>query len=341
MKLTDLAIKNLKFEGTQRRIFDDALPNFGVRLYKSGPRFIVLIGKNRKSVTLGRYPDISLKDARKKALELLQVTDRLSAEVSVSEALGDFLSHARAQNKPRTARDYERLLKRHFPQGSLQHLGKSQILPKLDALSRVPGERSHATTAFQVFLNWCVHNGYLDANPIAGLRNQGKIQRRDRVLSDDELKSVWNELSEDRFSKIVRLLILTGQRRSELPHIVIDDGVAIIPSEHTKNGREHSFPVGAYTQTIFEPIIFNGWSKAKRRLDNASGVAGWTLHDLRRTFASNHARLGTPIHVVEKMLNHVSGSFSGVTGVYQRYSYFDEMREACQRYERWLLSEVA
>jgi len=338
MRLTDAFVRNLKFDGKKVRHFDDALPNFGVRVYKSGVSFMVLIGNNRKQITLGKYPTMSLKEARTVALELLHTKDRRSSEISTSEALGDFLSHSEANNKPRTARDYKRLLNRHFPQGSLQTLRRGDILNKLDGLKHVPGERSHATAAFQVFLNWCVHNGYLDINPIAGLRNQGKVQKRDRILTDEEIKAVWEHLGDDRFDRTVRILMLTGLRRGEVQHIVVNDDTATIPAEFTKNGHEHTFPLGPLSKQYVEPITFNGWGKSKSRLDKTCGVTDYTLHDLRRTYASNHARLGTPIHVTEKLINHISGVFAGITGVYQKYEYVDEMREACQKYEEWLIS---
>jgi len=341
VKLTDLALKNLKFDGTQRRIFDEALPNFGIRTYKSGHRFIVLVGKERKSHTIGRYPAISLKDARTKAITLLGASSLSdTSNISVSDALSDFNSLNDINKSPRTASDYKRLLNRHFPQGTLRNLRRIEILAKLEGLKEVPGERSHATTAFQVFLNWCVHNGYLEQNPIAGLRNQGRIGKRDRILTDDELKVIWGVLGDDRFDKIVRILILTGLRRGEVQYITVQNSTCTIPPQHTKNGREHTFPLGPLSQQYIEPITFNGWSKSKARLDKLTGVADWTLHDIRRTYASNHARLGTPIHVVEKLLNHVSGSLAGVAGIYNRYSYMDEMKEAVQRYEDWLQSEV-
>jgi integrase len=81
---------------------------------------------------------------------------------------------------------------------------------------------------------------------------------------------------------------------------------------------------------------FNGWSKSKAVLDKASGVKGWTLHDLRRTFASNLAKLRVPIEVREKLLNHQSGSFAGVAGIYDRYDYMTEMRDAISLWEQRL-----
>ena len=85
-----------------------------------------------------------------------------------------------------------------------------------------------------------------------------------------------------------------------------------------------------------EKLFFNGWGKAKVRLDKASGVSDWTLHDLRRTYATLHAQIGTPIHVIERLLNHVSGTLSGVAGIYNRYSYQDEMAKAVVAYTAYI-----
>jgi len=185
---------------------------------------------------------------------------------------------------------------------------------------------------------------HLTENPIANIRTQGHVKRRDRILSDEELKQVFLHTKEVEkpFGTIVQLLILTGMRRGEVvslqPEWITD--VITIPATHTKNGREHTLPYGAITKPLLEelPLTFNGWGKSKKRFDKDLEVEPYTLHDLRRTFASNHARLGAPIHVVEKLLNHVSGSLAGVAGVYNRYSYLDEMTEACNNYEEWLSS---
>ena len=78
---------------------------------------------------------------------------------------------------------------------------------------------------------------------------------------------------------------------------------------------------------------FSGWSKCKVDLDKACRVEGWTLHDLRRTFASNMGALGVRLEVIEKLLNHQSGSFAGVAGIYQRYDFFAEMKAAIELYD--------
>lgn len=342
MRLTDKFIASLKFDGTKVKHFDDGLPNFGVRVYKSGVSFVVMKGNDRRMKTIGRYPNMSLKEARIRAVQSLNETDPYIRSKSVETAITDFLDSSAKRNKPRTTSDYKRLLTRHFPNGMLRHITRTQLLARLEQLSKTPGEQAHASTAFNVFLNWCVSSGHLESNPILGLKRQGRINRKDRVLSDAELRQLYvaAQFAEEPFGSIVQLLILTGLRRGEVvalqPEWISD--VITIPSSHTKNGREHSLPFGGLTKPLLKnlPLTFNGWGKSKKRLDETIEIEPYTLHDLRRTFASNHARLGTPIHVTEKMLNHVSGSFSGVAGIYNRYSYLDEMREACGKYESWM-----
>ena len=197
---------------------------------------------------------------------------------------------------------------------------------------------------------------------------------RERVLSDQELAAVYKAATKFAypFGPIVQLLILTGQRRGEISSLKwdwIEDDTLTLPSSLTKNKRAHTFPLGETTRAIIESVpqhsdylfpasrehvrgksttVFNGWPKAKRELDVAvqgrakkSPVAPWTLHDLRRTFATNLAALGTPIQVTEKLLNHVSGTVSGVAAIYNRHTYMDEMRAAVTAWEAHLQTLIA
>lgn len=122
----------------------------------------------------------------------------------------------------------------------------------------------------------------------------------------------------------------------------------------TKNGREHIFPVGAITQDILKGLpkqgylfparktwraggtVYNAWNKDKPRLDKASGVTGWVLHDLRRSLVSSWAALGIRLEVTEKYVNHVSGAHGGIQGIYLRHSFLPEMREAVGKWEAQL-----
>ncbi|MGX1412780.1 integrase [Bradyrhizobium elkanii] len=136
----------------------------------------------------------------------------------------------------------------------------------------------------------------------------------------------------------------------------ISGSTVTFPPLLTKNNRAHTFPIGANAQSVIENIpgdddllfigtggkgIFSNWSKQKTALDAAIAegghdVAPWTLHDLRRTFDSGLASLGIRIEVIEKLLNHVSGSFAGVAGIYQRHIYLEEMRTAVAAWELYV-----
>ena len=125
----------------------------------------------------------------------------------------------------------------------------------------------------------------------------------------------------------------------------------MLEAERTKNKRAHTVPLGQHALELLHRIEggytyvfgtpsenkpFNGFSKARRRVLRETELDHFTLHDLRRTFATVHARIGTPIHVTEKLLNHVSGTISGVAAVYNRHSYMEEMREAMVNYDEYL-----
>lgn len=179
---------------------------------------------------------------------------------------------------------------------------------------------------------------------------------RDRVLADDELRKVWNRAREIGYpyGTIVLLLILTGQRLGEIAGLRwewIEGGTVTFPGEITKNARASRVPLGVMARRIVEGTPrhslllfpargratrpFNGFGASKKSLDKC-GVENFTHHDLRRTFATNMARLGVRLEVTEKLLNHVSGSMGGIVGVYQRHEFMEEMREAMSRYEEWL-----
>lgn len=129
-----------------------------------------------------------------------------------------------------------------------------------------------------------------------------------------------------------------------------------LPPSLTKNGREHTFPIGVLSARVLQSCItpnspastlifagrgktttpFNGWSKAKAALDELSGVYDWTLHDLRRTFATRLAEMGTAPHVIERLLNHITGSLSPIALVYNKAAYLEEMARAVNNWQAFL-----
>jgi integrase len=203
------------------------------------------------------------------------------------------------------------------------------------------------------FFGWCVARDILEVSAASGIDRPGQEVSRERILSDDELRRLWiaaSDPAEGGFGPFLKLLMLTGQRRGEVSGMhwsEIDDEHHVwrLPAARTKNGKPHVVPLVPVVWDIIQaqprfadsdfvftvdgrrPII--GFAKAKRRLSGKAGLtAEWRLHDLRRSCASGLQRLGIRTEVIERCLNHVSGSFRGVAGVYQRDPLLDETAAA-------------
>lgn len=369
-RLTDLSIKRLRSpKSGQRSYFDSTLKGFGVRCSQGGSKsFIAVIGATRKLTTIGRVGIVSLAEARQEAKRLMAehtLGRHQFRSIPFGEAKTRYLTECETRNKPRTVKDYQRILNSHFKFGKtqLEDITQDDILKRINRLSDTPREQAHAFTVIRGFLRWCVRHRYLERNPIASLIPPKTSPPRDRVLTDEELKEVYQKsLQFDHpFGPIVSLLILTGMRRGETAALKWDwidenERTITLPPEVTKNGRTHTFPYGPGVAGVFTQIpqpsdylfpasrrmseattVFNGWGKPKKAFDETLvHVNPYRLHDLRRTFSTKLARLGTPLHVTEKLLNHATGSVSGVVGVYNRYSYMDEMRVAIEAYEKVL-----
>ena len=356
-RLTDVTIRNLKPPTSgQKTYWDNSL---GVRVSQGGTKsFVVMLGSGKRH-TIGHYPDISLSLARSEAKRVLAektLGKFRPSPTSCQNAINEYLSSCEQRLKPRTLEDYQRLLKRLNFAGRLSNITPHVIVRKLDALKDTPAEQIHAFVVARAFLNWCVRRHYVAESPCARMTLPAKPVVRDRVLNDAELCAVW-KAAHGMFGSIVKLLILTGQRRHEIASLQwdwIEEGTISLPSSLTKNRRQHTFPYGDMSTKILDSLprrnayvfpasrdtarskpttTFNGWSKATDDLRKLSQTQDWTLHDLRRTFATNLAALGTPIHVTEKLLNHVSGTVSGVAAIYNRHAYMDEMREAINAWE--------
>ena len=172
---------------------------------------------------------------------------------------------------------------------------------------------------------------------------------RDRVLDDQELAQVILAAREvgGPYGGIVELLALTGQRREEVARLSreeldLEQRIWTIPKSRTKNAKAHVVHLSEQSIDVLErarrrgPLVFSPlgtkpfqeFSRAKSVLDQLSGVSGWRLHDLRRTCVSGMARLGVAPHVADKVLNHQSGTISGVAAVYQRHEFLPERQAA-------------
>jgi integrase len=359
--LTDIVVSRLKLPGTY---FDETTPAFGVRVGKNRKTWIVMRGVQRQRVRVGHYPTLSLADARKEAKKLL-TEEPVKHSKMTFQAACDLYKEAIKAKKPRTQRDYKRILDKYLlPKLGLKRLSDieyddvSGIAGKLK-----PSEKSHCLAVARTFLRWCVQppRRYIPHSPLEGVRVQpGKARKR--VLKPNELRKVWDAATVRGYpyGTIIHLLILTGQRIGEITNLRRDwidkkNCTITLPEWVCKNSREHTFPYGDMvaaelesvprlnsTDLLFPSFVsderpISGFSKYKKNLGD--GVEGWRHHDLRRTFGTKLAELDVAPHVVEKLLNHTMGAIgnkadsivSAVAEIYNLAKYLPPMREAIEK----------
>jgi integrase len=205
---------------------------------------------------------------------------------------------------------------------------------------------------------WALKRRRLLVNPFAGLPViEGAHPSRDRVLTDAEVGAIWRASGSMGlpFGPLVRLLLLTGQRREEVAalrwsELSADLSIWTLPGARTKNGRAHVVHLAEPARAILasvprivgQDLMFSvtgttapsGFSKAKLALDAAiamelgAEIAGWRFHDFRRTAVTWLAGAGFPPHVADRLLNHVGGSIQGVAAIYQRSEFLAERKAA-------------
>lgn len=340
LQLTDFTIRRLP-HGSRIDYWDRQLSSFGVRVGTRTKTFMVKV-KNRR-IAIGHYPNLSLKDARRKAHVLLG-TYVQQGTMPYAEARDDFIrEHCEKKNKPSTAAETKRLLNRFSFGGTLGQVTKREILEQLRSFPA--SEANHAFTAMRTLLNWAVEHEYLAHTPLHKVKLPHKPQSRDRLLTDDEIKTIWNaSRAHGDFGCIVRSLILSGQRLNQIASY--DDAwtrtdTIVFPGFIMKSNREHTLPL---TKALAENLPslatpFTLETKAMRALrHDLEDVPHWTLHDFRRYFSSTMAMLGTPLHVTERLLDHRTGSESAVARIYNRHNFRAEMRNALEIYERHLIA---
>jgi integrase len=224
-------------------------------------------------------------------------------------------------------------------------------------------------TARRLF-TWCCDRGLLEVSPCDRVKLPSPEPTRDRVHNDFELGLILRAADGLNYphGPFIKTLVLTGQRRQEVAKLSwseldADLSVWALPAARVKNARQHTVPIVPWVRSILlslprfagSDFVFSAtggrtsignFSRLKLRLDaeitrlnNGVPIPGWVLHDTRRSFASGLAALGVQLPVIERALNHVGGvSFGGISGVYQRYSFSDEVRIAMETWAAHLLS---
>jgi integrase len=332
-------------------------------LYRTGGA-----GSKLRKYTIGPYGRVTLHQARVAAQKVFaaklegrdpadekrEAKRRIVAD-RVDDLLEAFIAQRLSQN--RSGNEIARLLRRELGKTwgakSIHEISKRDVVEVVSTIEQrgAPAAANKTLKSIKTFLRWCVGRAILDQSPAEGVPLPAKSVARDRVLSDEELARVIAAARTlgDPYSGIVELLALTGQRREEVSGMHWDEIDSVrrtwtIPKSRTKNAKGHVVHLSTASMAVLnragrrDTLVFStdgtkpfqDFSGAKRLLDQLSGVTGWRLHDLRRTCVSGMARLGVAPHVADKVLNHQSGTISGVAAVYQRHDFLAERKNALE-----------
>ncbi|WP_081739652.1 site-specific integrase [Methylobacterium sp. 10] len=367
---------------TERIVWDSEVRGFGIRLRSTGNRTWVIrpprLGGASKLHSIGSATAIDLINARRIAQEKLAeaalggdpTKARREARAQAAITLGGLIN-TYVEDKEKKGRRSSTIgnMKNHLcnhwkplhdrPLGAIT---RSEIATRHRQLTAECGPHAadRARSILSTFFVWAIREGLVDFNPVANTNTATVPTRRETVLKDDELAAVWRACRDDDFGRIVRLLILTGQRRTEVACMTWDEvdlqgALWTIPAGRMKNKRPHEVPLSQEAIAILAsaPVRqgralvfgdgeggFSGFGRAKKSMDERVGDAAgdWNLHDLRRTASTGMNTIGVLPHIVEAVLSHVSGHRAGVAGIYNRASYRAEKRDALDRWGAFVLS---
>ncbi len=369
LRLTARTVENLAIkEGKRYDVRDENLPGLLIRVSNSGKKVWYILkrvdGRMRR-IRVGAYPLLSLADARlagRKMLVEIETGVYSAARVkkpdvkNLASVIDDYVT---LYSKPRN-RDWKRVaaILRKFSaifDRPIDTITRADVVSQLDKIveNGTPIRANRAAAAIKTVMNWSVDRGLIVASPLTGLRMPVKEEARERVLSSDELRSVWMAASASGypFGDCIKFLILTGQRRAEVAgmrwsELDLDNHLWNLPGKRVKNSSAHIVPLSVpaieilrnaprflrsdYVFTTTGRTAVSGFGRAKSRIDRHAQLTDtdWRVHDLRRTVATNMAMLRVAPHVIEAVLNHKSGIISGVAAIYNRHGYLDEKRDA-------------
>jgi integrase len=355
-------------------IWDNAVSGFGSRRQRDGIFYILryrFAGVQRQ-ISIGRHGSPwTVDQARREAQKILGVivggSDPLEKQSSVEvfgSAVEQYLERKRASLRPNSFSAIQHHLVEHgkfFHAKKLGDIDRRAIAIRLAEIETGsgPAARNRVRSSLSAFFAWCIKEGLLETNPVTGTGTANESGSRDRVLTKEEIAKLWSTLAAGLhvdFLDAIYLLLLTGQRRNEIGQLCwsevdFDARLIRLPPERTKNRREHVIPLSDRAIEILRVKFLdcggeNGrvfrrfdWGREKARFDAALKIAPWRIHDVRRSVATWLGELGFAApHVIETLLNHVSGHRAGVAGIYQRSRYEKECRDALDRWAEWLIA---
>ena len=401
-KLTNDTVRTLPAKASGDAIYPDSdnrngVPGLYLRVRAGGSRTFIIQwrqGQFQRRSTIGKAGVLTLDEARKAARKLLVGIDEgrdpivLKAKARTDNSqlflplAEQYLAHRSKDMKPLSLDQCSRHLKMYwkpFHKLPLAKIERATVAAELRTIirERGPVAADRCRSTLSAFFAWCIGEGYAETNPVVGTNKASKSKGRERVLTDEELVLIWNAAPDTDYGNVVKLLMLTAQRRDEIADLQfaeltlsgkLDECQIELPAERTKNSRPHVVPLSAPAVEILKAIPqrddrdyvfgggaggFSGFSRAKDSLDariaellpKGKEMEHWTLHDLRRTAATRMGdQMGVVPHVTEAVLNHVSSVQSGkagVAGVYNKAVYGKEKRAALNLWAGHLMTLLA
>jgi len=377
--MSDRGIKALASpDNPQIDFYDDKNPRFGLRVTSSGTKTWFVFdnepgGGRRRRVTLGRYPEVSLSDARQLALNhkhsiVVDKVDpvaekKLSKKAGTFEGLVDFYIERYAKPNKKSWKEDDRILRKYFANWmnlSVKEINKPDVVSKLQDIKNQNGGvmANRSLAVVRKMFNWAIRNGYADYNPCHMVDQPVSEKSRERVYSDAEIAALWDAFEQVGIQgKAYMIAALTGQRLAEIRGMKwqeINDGLWTLPPERTKNSRTHVVPLSALVQSTLDELQTNDgefvfaspkgldgpvWlgSKIQKKVQKLSGVTDFTPHDLRRTLRTNVTPLGFDRFIGERVLNHAE---QGVSAIYDRYDYLDQKRDFLEAWARHVAQKI-
>jgi integrase len=367
--LSDKQIAALERRATTYFHPDPELPKHGVRVRPAGPGSYTVIvrdpyGKQRW-VKIGSTAEMTVAEARALARTVIK---RVEAGLdpfepppvkpnTVADVIATYLKRHVEARGLRTGDEVRRVLDGyvlpHWRDRVFAEVRRSDVAKLLDAIEdkHGPWVADHTLSALRGVASWYAarDDSYLPPFTRNMRRVAQEARKRSRILSDDELRRVWQAASEAAtFGALVKLSLLCGQRREKVASMrwsdISPDGVWTIRTAAREKGNPGSLVlpklaldiIAAQPRFASNPHVFagisagatNNFGRAKKSLDEASGVTGWTLHDLRRSARSLLSRAGVRPDLAARVLGH---AIAGVEGVYDRHSYDLEKADALRR----------
>lgn len=369
--------------------WDTMVKGFGAKVSAGGSRKWIIQyrpadQRGTRRMTIGDMTSMSLDDARGKARDMLadatkgkdphaaKAAAKREAAVTLGTLIDRYLIFCETRQRPTTLAGARLNLRTHWePLHTLPitMIKRSDVAGRLDVLADKNGgvTSNRCRASLSALFAWAISRGLADSNPVVGT-SKVEERSRERVLSEAELAAVWHACRDDAHGRIVKLLIMTGQRRDEVGSVVeseldFDAALWTLPAARAKNGNTHLIPLSEPVLDILHaaPRVdgrafifgegrggFSGWSRSKGRLDEritearGGALPAWTLHDIRRSVATHMAdSLGVAPHLIETLLNHRSGQRGGIGAVYNRGRYLNETRAALDAWAQHVMTLTA